>query len=132
MAVVAALKPLAGRPASPSKKLFAEILQQHPRPTPVVAHEINRSFNSVQQSIVKEAASFKGKPAVFFTEEDIQALWRPFKSALVGKFSKGRPNMESLRKEFVAVGFKGEFFIGLLDFRHILIRFDCEEDYLRC
>ena len=52
--------------------------------------------------------------------------------ALVGKFSRGRPSMDGLRKDFTAVGFKGSFTLGLLDPRHVLVQFDLEKDYYRC
>lgn len=38
----------------------------------------------------------------------------PFRFALVGKFSKGRPSMETLMKYFQPVGFWGVFSRGLL------------------
>ncbi|XP_027155307.1 uncharacterized protein LOC113755505 [Coffea eugenioides] len=40
--------------------------------------------------------------------------------------------MEGLRKDFMSVGFKGSFSLGLLDPRHVLIRFDLEDDFHRC
>ncbi|CAI9099019.1 OLC1v1035768C1 [Oldenlandia corymbosa var. corymbosa] len=40
--------------------------------------------------------------------------------------------MEYLRREFQTIGFKGSFSIGSIDFRHILICFDLEEDFHRC
>lgn len=40
--------------------------------------------------------------------------------------------MEVLRKDFLAVGFKGSVTLGLLDPRHVLIRFEKEDDYHRC
>ena len=40
--------------------------------------------------------------------------------------------MDALRKDFLVVGFKGPFSLGLLDPHHILTRFDLEEDYHRC
>ena len=55
-----------------------------------------------------------------------------FKLALVGKFSHRRPNLDAIRKSFQSFGFHLEFSIGLLDQRHILIRFSMEEDFLRC
>ncbi|CAI9109405.1 OLC1v1009221C1 [Oldenlandia corymbosa var. corymbosa] len=51
---------------------------------------------------------------------------------LVGKFSYGRPKMEFLRDEFKKIGFKGGYELGLMNPRHVLIRFELEEDYQRC
>lgn len=80
---------------------------------------------------VKPAALFLGEPAVFFEKQDITELVVPFRLCLIGKFSYGKPTMENLRKEFHTVGFKGSFSIGWLDPRHVLIRFDLEEHYMR-
>lgn len=40
--------------------------------------------------------------------------------------------MEFLQRDFKTIGFKGEFQLGLMDQKHVLIRFDLEEDYHRC
>ena len=84
---------------------------------------------SLLVEVVKDPSSFKGKPAVFFLDGDVFALSAPFKLALVGKFSRGRPTMEELRKFFQAVGYKGVYSLGWLDPRHVLITFTSEEDY---
>nr|XP_027109270.1 uncharacterized protein LOC113729143 [Coffea arabica] len=96
---------------------FAAVLQQQPTPSPCK---------------VKPAAQFKGEPAVMFSEEDIAKLAAPFQFAVVGKFSHGRPNLDAIRKSFTTIGFTSSFTVGLLNQRHILIRFCLEEDYLRC
>ena len=67
-----------------------------------------------------------------FSKKDIAKLAAPFKFAVVGKFSYGRPNLDAIRKSFTTIGFTSSFTIGLLDQRHILIHFCLEEDYLRC
>ncbi|XP_027174247.1 uncharacterized protein LOC113773842 [Coffea eugenioides] len=63
--------------------------------------------------------------------EDIERIAVPFQYALVGKFSRGRPNMDDLRKFFHALDLTAEFSLGLLDRRHILIRLANEADYYR-
>ncbi|KAL3513184.1 hypothetical protein ACH5RR_025901 [Cinchona calisaya] len=40
--------------------------------------------------------------------------------------------METLCQSFHTFGFKGDFSIGLIDYKHISIRFVLEEDFLRC
>lgn len=57
---------------------------------------------------IKEETSYKGEPALDFTA------------------------MEFLRRGFKMIGFKGDFRLGLLDPKHVLIRFDLEENYHRC
>lgn len=98
-------------------KSFAEILAQHPKPLPTGGQLNPTSFTFTPQgaSVVKETSAYKGRPIVFFTDEDVQVLSSPFKFVLVGKFSKGHSNMEDLCKDFQMVGFKGVYSIGLLD-----------------
>lgn len=89
--------------------------------------------NSAESSIpIRPPEKFKGMPAVSFSDQDIQILAQKFKFALIGKFSKGRPPMVSIRKTFELIGFGGHFSLGLIDQKHILINFDLEEDYQRC
>ena len=99
----------------------------------------SRSFAEVLQNQlslspckVKPLSQFKGEPAVLFSEEDITKLAAPFQFAVVGKFSHGRPNLDTIRKSFSAIRFQSSFTIGLLDQRHILIHFCLEEDFPRC
>ena len=132
MAAAAALLPLDEGPGPLHTNSFADILRQHLRRPPAPGQSVVRSLSLDQSSIVKKATTHKGKPAVFFSKAEVQELLKPFQHTLVGKFSKGRPNMEALRREFKAVGFKGEYSIGLLDPCHVLLRFAGEEEYLRC
>ncbi|XP_071925054.1 uncharacterized protein [Coffea arabica] len=99
---------------------FAAALQNQP------------SSSSLSPCKIKTAAQYRGEPTVLFSEEDIAKLSAPFKFAVVGKFSHGRPSLDVIRKSFSAIGFKSNFAVGLLDQRHILIRFCLEEDFLRC
>nr|XP_027060691.1 uncharacterized protein LOC113687226 [Coffea arabica] len=96
---------------------FATVLQHQPAPSPCK---------------IKPAAQFKGEPAVMFSEEGITKLAAAFRFVVVGKFSHGRPNLDNIRKACSTIGFASTFTIGLLDQRHILIRFCLEEDYLHC
>lgn len=98
---------------------------------PVVGGQppLNRSFVDVIQNKtqlplkIKPLSSLKGEPTVCFSEEEIDKLAAPFNHVLVGKFSHGRPSMELVRKAFAAIGFSGSYSLGLLDHRHVLIRF---------
>ena len=80
---------------------------------------------------LKTPGSHRGEPAVFFSDEDVALLSSPFKFALVGKFSHGRPSIAEIRSVFETIGLKAAFNIGLLDQKHILIRFFHEEDFQR-
>lgn len=86
------------------------------------------------------SGSHRGSPAVFFKPTHIASLSQKFEWSLIGKFSKGynksnpklgRPPVEDLTKYFAAFDFNGEFQIGLLDNRHLLIQLRDRSDYLR-
>lgn len=81
--------------------------------------------------LIKPVQTFKGEPAVFFEEQELSSLAARFNLALIGKFAHGKPTTDVLYKEFQTIGLKGSFTIGWLDHRHVLLRFDFEEDYLR-
>lgn len=44
---------------------------------------------------------------------------KPFKLALVGKFSFGRPSVDVIRKFFVFLGLKGSYQVSLLNNRRV-------------
>ncbi|CAH9095075.1 unnamed protein product, partial [Cuscuta epithymum] len=96
-----------------------------------------RSFVSVllnkeEGTLDTSYSRFKGLPAVNFSEDAVETIADRHKNALVGYFYKGRPPMNTLRRSFEMTGFKGGFHLGLLEKKHVLIRFDLEEDYIRC
>src|SRR4051812_16255899 len=61
----------------------------------------------------------------------IDSLSAPFRLTLVGKFSHGRPSMERSRSIFSMLDLKGNYFLGHLDAKHILIKLDHEGDFNR-
>lgn len=96
-----------------------------------------RSFADILSSSSNEAPirpqeRYKGMPTVTFSDEDIHFFASDLRFALIGKFTKGRPSMDILRKSFDLIGFRGAFNLGLIDHQHILINFDREEDFQRC
>ncbi|KAL3520114.1 hypothetical protein ACH5RR_018263 [Cinchona calisaya] len=50
-------------------------------------------------------STYRGKPAVFFPLDTVQKLSKPFRFALVRKFLRGRPAMESMRHDFLKIGY---------------------------
>ena len=76
-------------------------------------------------------STHRGEPAVVFNAADIAAVASPFRFTLVGKFSKGRPLLPELRKFFSMLDLKDSVSVGLLDARHVLLRFNGEADFLR-
>ncbi|CAI9089600.1 OLC1v1024201C1 [Oldenlandia corymbosa var. corymbosa] len=80
----------------------------------------------------RKVTFFNGTPELEYEEDEFDDLIAPHKMNLVGKFSYGRPKMEILREDFKKIGFKGGYDLGLMNPRHVLIRFELEEDYQRC
>ena len=122
MATSAALHPQdGGHPISMSRPSFQ--------------HKSFSSFFSSKDGPTLELQTDKttrrGEPAVVFSPLDISKFAASFQLSLVGKFSKGRPPMEDIRRFFKALDLKDEFSVGLLDHRHVLIRLASEKDFRR-
>ncbi|CAI9117200.1 OLC1v1018546C1 [Oldenlandia corymbosa var. corymbosa] len=83
-------------------------------------------------SLVKEVRFVNGVPILEYEEDEYDKLVAPHQLSLIGKFSYGRPKMEEVHKEFKKLGFHGGYTLGLMNPRHVLIRFEREEDYQRC
>lgn len=80
---------------------------------------------------LKKPSMHRGEPAMVFTKEDIEILPASFKFALIGKFSHGRPSIPEIHKVFDSIGLRAAFTFGLLDHKHILMRFNHEDNYQR-
>ncbi|KAL2481397.1 Uncharacterized protein Adt_34363 [Abeliophyllum distichum] len=100
------------------RKSFASVLQSAPD-------------SAYHQFVAKEPFLHHGEPALTITADEEASLAEPFKFTLVGKFSHRKPNMVEVRNSFQKFGFTGEFKIGLIDFKHILIHLTHEDDYSR-
>ncbi|XP_027127732.1 uncharacterized protein [Coffea arabica] len=110
-----ALQPRAGgHSPSPSTKSFASLFANE-SPSPID---------------LKKPAAHRGEPAIFFSREDIVKLAAPYKFALVGKFSHGRPKLDEVRRFFSKLDLKNPVTIGHLDARHVLLRFTLEANFL--
>lgn len=81
--------------------------------------------------ICASSSTHRGEPAINFSQANLVRLAAPFKFALVGKFSRGRPSMDEARKFFRSLDLRDEASIGLLDQRHLIIRLVNEADYHR-
>ncbi|CAH9107142.1 unnamed protein product [Cuscuta europaea] len=75
---------------------------------------------------------YKGLPAINFPEEEIRTLADHHKRVLVGYFYKSHPSLTVIRKSFEIIGFSGTFHLGLIDLKHIIIRFESDDDFFRC
>ncbi|KAL2505469.1 Uncharacterized protein Adt_21090 [Abeliophyllum distichum] len=100
------------------RKSFASVLQSAPD-------------SACHQFVAKEPFLHRGEPALTITADEKASLAEPFKFTLVGKFSHRKPRMVEVRNSFQKFGFTGEFKIGLIDYKHILIHLTHEDDYSR-
>ena len=55
-----------------------------------------------------KVSSHRGEPTILFAQADLEMLATLYKFVLVGKFSKGRPKIEDLRKFFHSLYLKEE------------------------
>ncbi|KAH0641234.1 hypothetical protein KY285_037820 [Solanum tuberosum] len=107
-------------PLSVSKPSFASIV----------------SASLAQNAVGKQTVDIKhgthmGKPAVYFTAQDYFVnLAEDCKRTIVGKFTRGKPSMEEVRKLFVShVPLKGTVKIAYFDPSHVYIDFTNDEDF---
>ena len=105
----------------------------HPSMIPALrSKSFSELFSPQQRTQVSAAHStHHGELAVSFPHDAIEAAVQPFRDALVGKFSRGRPRMEDIRKFFYSLDLKDTFTVGLMDARHVLIQLHNEADFLR-
>ncbi|XP_027062037.1 uncharacterized protein [Coffea arabica] len=80
---------------------------------------------------IRPATVYKGEAAVLVSREDTDRLATPFRWALVGKFSHGRPTLKDIRKFFAALNLRDHVSVGLMDYRHVLIKCVAEADFNR-
>ena len=114
--VVGGAPTAAPQPMSPSAaKSFAQLFSQ-PVESPIQ---------------VKPTTKYKGEAAVIFSKAEADKLASPFRWALVGKFSHGRPSLEGVRKFFSTLNLKDNVSIGLMDYRHVLLKCFAEQDFNR-
>lgn len=73
----------------------------------------------------------KGIPVITFTDAEMQYYSQELKFTLVGKFSYGYPVLHTIKNEFYKFNLSGEYFVGILNVRHILIKLSSEQDYLK-
>ncbi|XP_075099066.1 uncharacterized protein LOC142175954 [Nicotiana tabacum] len=118
-------------------------------PQPLAVGEMNSNPNPKQtyaeQLHPKQAATVSskielfpvkldhGEPTIKFTIDEVNEFTREegLHQAVVMKLSYGKPELQEFRKIFSSqFDVQGRCNIGLLDFRHLLIRFDLYSDYV--
>ena len=95
------------------------------------AKSFSQLFSSPAPSSIRlrPVSSYKGEAAVIFTKEDAEELAAPFRLALVGKFSRGRPVLEDIRKFLATHNLQDHVSVGLLDYWYVLIKCTAEDDF---
>ncbi|KAL2248203.1 UNVERIFIED_CONTAM: hypothetical protein Sindi_2672600 [Sesamum indicum] len=68
-------------------------------------------------------------PTLVFTEAETKALVAPFRLALVGKFSHGKPLYRHLHRLIAGLGVKGAFTVNMINAKHVLILLSNESDF---
>ncbi|KAF8407304.1 hypothetical protein HHK36_006431 [Tetracentron sinense] len=94
-----------------------------------LGHHKDFSFDSIKD--VKQSATFQGEPALFYTAEELKISAAVFQKVLIAKFAYGRSSIEVL-KNYIQGSFHTKLVIsvGILDEKHLLIRFESEEDFI--
>ncbi|XP_010272338.1 PREDICTED: uncharacterized protein LOC104608143 [Nelumbo nucifera] len=73
-----------------------------------------------------------GEPTVLFLEEDIEKSLSSLQFALVGKCSYGPPSLVKIREFLVSMfRLQKSIIVTTLDPRHVLLKFESEEDSIR-
>lgn len=72
----------------------------------------------------------KGIPMVTFSHSEMEMYAQDLWYTLVGKFSYGYPALQTIKKEFYKLNLTGNYFVGILNVRHIIIKLSNETDYL--
>ncbi|PIN11890.1 hypothetical protein CDL12_15503 [Handroanthus impetiginosus] len=122
------------KPPDPPQRSYAAAL--HGRPSMAEAHggkrDALRSFYDEKQlKTLGQISKYQTRKTIKFSEQEMADLSKPFNFALIGKFSHGYPPMQTLRLKMAGFGLKGDFNIGVLNIKHVLIRLTLEEDYTR-
>ncbi|MQM07683.1 hypothetical protein Taro_040524 [Colocasia esculenta] len=73
-----------------------------------------------------------GKPTVFFSKEEMEASLKPFLYSVVAKTAYGRPAFPEIHSHLTSrCDIKEPFVISAMDNLHLLLRFKCQDDYLK-
>ena len=103
-----------GQAVTPTAKKFFSQLFSQPAGSPIN---------------LRPTTMYKEEATVVFSKEEADKLAAPFRRALVDKFSHGRPSLEAVRKFFSTLNPKDHISIGLLDYRHVLLKCSAEADF---
>ncbi|GAA0145553.1 hypothetical protein LIER_05724 [Lithospermum erythrorhizon] len=88
-------------------------------------HQISESTS------LKEFTLYQGKPTVVIPISEKHALVEKLQYVLVGKFSHGRPPMDTIKKFFLGLKLKGSCNSASYDYKHIFIECAWKDDFYR-
>ena len=73
-----------------------------------------------------------GEATIVWTKEEMNASFKPLELAVIGKCSYGRSSLSVIRNYKLSKwAVKGELSVEFLDHKHILLRFNPYEDFLK-
>ncbi|XP_020552547.1 uncharacterized protein LOC110012599 [Sesamum indicum] len=110
----------------PPKRTFAEVVA--PSKAPQTASQKFFFADSPPPSIGAVLTDEKG-PTLVFSDAETETLAAPFRLALVGKFSHGKPQFRHLHRLIAGLGVKGAFTVSMLNAKHVLICLSNESDF---
>lgn len=93
--------------------------------------KMNSNSNSLPIPQKQVSKTDNGLPKISLSEEEILNYSTDFQFTLVGKFSYGYPALHTIKKEFLKLQLMGDYFVGILNVRHIIIKLSNEADYLK-
>lgn len=89
-----------------------------------------RHYSSAAPIPAPQKDNEKGIHVVTFSKSEMELYSQDLHFTLVGKFSNGYPALHTIRKEFYKFNLTGEYFVDILNVRHIIIKLSNELDYL--
>lgn len=89
----------------------------------------NTRFIPAPQKGIKKNEN--GIPLISFSNSEMDYYTQDFNFTLIGKFSYWYQALHIIKKEFHKLNLTGEYFVGILNVRHILIKLSNELDYLK-
>ncbi|KAL2233748.1 UNVERIFIED_CONTAM: hypothetical protein Sindi_1107000 [Sesamum indicum] len=106
--------------------MFAEVVA--PSKAPQIASQKFFLADLPPPSIGAVLTDEKG-PTLIFSDAETEALAAPFRLALVGKFSHGKPQFRHLHRLIAGLGVRGAFTVSMLNAKHVLICLSNDSDF---
>ncbi|MQM15884.1 hypothetical protein Taro_048836, partial [Colocasia esculenta] len=84
------------------------------------------------QTILEKKDAPSREPTVYFSREDVCKSMMPLKLAIIVRCSYGRCSIPEI-KSFLSqrLSLKSDFIVSILNHKHVLFRFEIEEDFLK-